>query len=267
MVEEPVVEEPVVVVAPAEKPAEAETQKEQLFLRSAAQLQPKAAALFRSLLKIHTTPNAGISFGERQEKVAIQNRATLRRRVGFGHGATGVDDITASQLAQLAKSLGKRVDGFLVVGYADTTGTSEQNRAISEKRASSVVRAMTDSYPGTLSLQATSLGSTEKFDSQNLSKNRIVEIWSFEGAPAEEEPVEETSVVEEPVAEEPVVEEPVVMEPGGRGTRRGGNTRDRDTRGRGACRRGTRDRGARRGGNTRGGGTRGGGTRRGGNPW
>ncbi len=205
VVEEPVVEEPVVVVAPAEKPAEAETQKEQLFLRSAAQLQPKAAALFRSLLKIHTTPNAGISFGERQEKVAIQNRATLRRRVGFGHGATGVDDITASQLAQLAKSLGKRVDGFLVVGYADTTGTSEQNRAISEKRASSVVRAMTDSYPGTLSLQATYLGSTEKFDSQNLSKNRIVEIWSFEGAPAEEEPVEETSVVEEPVVVEPVV--------------------------------------------------------------
>ena len=147
----------------------------------------------------------------------------MRRRVGFGHGATGVDDITASQLAQLAKSLGKRVDGFLVVGYADTTGTSEQNRAISEKRASSVVRAMTDSYPGTLSLQATYLGSTEKFDSQNLSKNRIVEIWSFEGAPAEEEPVEEvpveqvpveeTSVVEEPVAEEPVEEPAVVEEP------------------------------------------------------
>lgn len=67
---------------------------------------------------------------------------------------------------------------FVVLGYADSKGDEEKNRAISQKRADAVVNAMRDKCNVGNVTHAVGMGGSTMMDTGSLDKNRIVEIWA-----------------------------------------------------------------------------------------
>jgi len=157
--------------------ARARRQAGQLFAAE-EDLAPKARALGTDLRKVHS--GAGdlgtVPVGDAYATVSDSHDGRLIQRVAFNSGESGIGSDAAKVLAEaVAKADNKAY--FVVVGYADTTGTDEINRKISEQRAMSVAEAL-ESVPGAADrLQAFYIGSTERFSTTDLSQNRVVEIW------------------------------------------------------------------------------------------
>ena len=104
--------------------------------------------------------------------------------IPFSSGKTTVGSAEAASLQEKIKlpQLQKFADDptviFVVLGFADKKGDQKKNLALSLERANSVVDALKQ-RGGVMNLvHAVGMGSSEMFDSQNLEKNRVVEIWA-----------------------------------------------------------------------------------------
>ncbi len=67
---------------------------------------------------------------------------------------------------------------FVVLGYADKQGNPDKNIEISSRRADSVLGAIRDQFKILNVMHAVGMGSSEMFDTENLDKNRVVEVWA-----------------------------------------------------------------------------------------
>ena len=67
---------------------------------------------------------------------------------------------------------------FVTLGYADSKGDEKKNLAISQSRADSVYAVMKNKCGVQNVMHAVAMGSSKLVDSQNLEKNRIVEVWA-----------------------------------------------------------------------------------------
>jgi|GEM_PF-3085610 len=164
-------------LAAANKRAEDQPSKPQ-FVESADDLLPKAGALYKGLRGAHLGEGqvpAGANFEAKYDTLKATHGASLRRRVLFATGATGLDPKTAVDIGSLAD--GAQDSVYLIVGYADTTGTAEVNRRISRERSLSVAQALLNKGVKSKAVQAVFLGSTNKFG--DLPKNRCVEVWQI----------------------------------------------------------------------------------------
>jgi outer membrane protein OmpA-like peptidoglycan-associated protein len=104
--------------------------------------------------------------------------------IPFGSGKTELSGTDLEALKgelekpQITKLRDDPTAVFVILGYADPKGDAKKNLAISQTRAEAVMKAMKDKL-GVLNLMHTvGMGGSKLLDSENLEKNRIVEIWA-----------------------------------------------------------------------------------------
>ena len=67
-----------------------------------------------------------------------------------------------------------------MIGYADKQGDEAKNLDISRSRAESVVQALREKLDLVNLMHPVALGGQDLFDSSNLEKNRVVEVWAVQ---------------------------------------------------------------------------------------
>jgi outer membrane protein OmpA-like peptidoglycan-associated protein len=122
-------------------------------------------------------------------KDKLYNAVEKARKMGkiltipFNSGKT---ELSANDIQQLKTELDKpeiqtlRGDPtavFVILGYADPKGDPKKNVAFSQTRADTVLKTMRDKCEVINVMHTVAMGGSKLLDSQNLEKNRIVEIW------------------------------------------------------------------------------------------
>ena len=69
---------------------------------------------------------------------------------------------------------------LVVLGYSDKQGSEAQNLELSRLRAENMVRILKTRTKISNLMRAVGMGSSDLYDRDNFSKNRVVEIWSVE---------------------------------------------------------------------------------------
>jgi outer membrane protein OmpA-like peptidoglycan-associated protein len=110
-------------------------------------------------------------------KIAIipftQNRTTA--------GAAQVDALIKTlKGSDLQKLLADPTVVLIMVGYADKKGDESKNLDISRSRAESVVQALKEKMDLVNLTHAVGMGGQELFNSSDLEKNRVVEVWAVQ---------------------------------------------------------------------------------------
>ncbi len=103
----------------------------------------------------------------------------MKLRIDFERNATSISNDTAEKIARMIDTLADEDERFLIVSYANATGTAEQNKTISKKHVLSVASSITGNREKPISIQAVHLGPSERFNSETLSHDAIIEIWSL----------------------------------------------------------------------------------------
>jgi outer membrane protein OmpA-like peptidoglycan-associated protein len=105
---------------------------------------------------------AKLSFAVGQSALAPRELATLRAAVETPEVKTQREDPTVL---------------FLVLGYADITGTEDLNLNLSRLRGLTVLRTLTDQLNVHNAIHAVPMGASTLLDANRLERNRTVEVW------------------------------------------------------------------------------------------
>jgi outer membrane protein OmpA-like peptidoglycan-associated protein len=126
--------------------------------------------------------------GEEKDKlyVAVDRARAMGRviTVPFGSGRTELDEASISAIGdklaldQVRKLTDDPTVVFVVLGYADKNGDPKKNLEISQTRADAVLSVLKSRYNILNVMHSVGMGGSEMFDSQNLDKNRVAEIWA-----------------------------------------------------------------------------------------
>ena len=111
------------------------------------------------------------------KKVAIipftQNKTTV--------GAAQVEGLVKDlKEPAMQKLLADPTVALIVVGYADKKGDETKNLDISRSRAESVVQALKEKMDLVNLTHAVGMGGQDLFNSSELEKNRVVEVWAVQ---------------------------------------------------------------------------------------
>ena len=103
--------------------------------------------------------------------------------IQFGIGRT---DLTAAAIVELKAAL-QRSDirtlladptaVLVVLGFADSAGTPQTNKSLSERRADRTVAVLHGPCGMTNVTHAIGMGGSEFLDKEKLDKNRVAEVW------------------------------------------------------------------------------------------
>lgn len=145
-----------------------------VFADSKEDLGPKAQQLITTLEGLEGQNADQVATAYEGLKGSLNSH--LKTRILFGSGKNGVSPEENAQLQSIMKEAGED-SYFLAVGYADTSGSSEGNKALSKKRALSVAGSVKAVAKENQSIQAIYLGSTDRFGSK--AQNRVVEVWEI----------------------------------------------------------------------------------------
>ena len=69
---------------------------------------------------------------------------------------------------------------LIVVGYSDKKGDEAKNLDISRSRAENVVKALKEKMDLVNVIHAVAMGGQDLFDSADIEKNRVVEVWAVQ---------------------------------------------------------------------------------------
>lgn len=137
------------------------------------------------LKRIDVMPNLGDA---EKDKLYVQvERARGMGKViaiPFASGEKSISSASASslvkavELPQIKKFSEDPTVVFVVLGYADKKGDPKSNQVISLQRAEAVVKVLKDKAGVMNVVHAVGMGGSELFDSANLDKNRVVEVWA-----------------------------------------------------------------------------------------
>jgi outer membrane protein OmpA-like peptidoglycan-associated protein len=174
---------PVIDAEPAEPPASVTApQKIDLTLASAETKRIKSEVLNR----IDVMPN--VTQSSKDKLYASVERARSMGKVltvPFKSGKTTLspEDIEALQTEIGSSAVKKLRDDatavFVLLGFADPKGDSQKNLVVSQSRADAVLVVMRDKCGVTGVMHSVAMGASKILDTQNLEKNRIVEIWAI----------------------------------------------------------------------------------------
>lgn len=142
------------------------------FVESSEALPTSAKNLFDDLKKLEGKPQTD---NEKAYKtIQKQHKATSLMRIQF---ASGKAEISAADIAKIKEVSNKSSQNayFLVVGFADNTGSADANKILSSKRSTNVAKELNNLKKGFQAAQAVYLGQTTRFGEPE--QNRVVEIW------------------------------------------------------------------------------------------
>lgn|GEM_PF-4968487 len=143
------------------------------FASSADNLADSEGSLFKILQEIDSLSGAALEkkYAEIKEQVNAQSQS----RIGF---ESGKSDVSSAEAPKLAKVAASATDGsrFLIVGYADQSGSAKANRKLSSARAQAVASYLSSKVPGDR-IQSIYLGQTARFGEK--ANNRVVEVWEI----------------------------------------------------------------------------------------
>jgi len=145
-----------------------------VFVSSSDDLPERARSLFSSLSSLE-----GKSEDELKSvysSLKADNHSESLARFKF---ETGKADVKAADIHKI-KSITSSSDPtsyFLIVGFADNTGSAEANEKLSSERATAVAKSFTNNKKGFQAAQAVYLGQTTRFGEP--SENRVVEVWKI----------------------------------------------------------------------------------------
>lgn len=149
-----------------------------LFAESSEDLAPRAQTLFAGLQDVHTGDTRPDDIKDPYMELATSNKAKLLYRIPFATGQSGVGEGASNKLTGFINESGED-DFFLVVGYADVTGSADANKSLSRERSTSVADVVKEALDGGDNIQAAYVGQTDRFSADDLSENRVVEVWSI----------------------------------------------------------------------------------------
>jgi hypothetical protein len=96
-------------------------------------------------------------------------------------GAAQIDGLIKNlNGSDLRKLLADPTVALIMVGYADKKGDESKNLDISRSRAESVVKALKEKLDLVNVMHAVGMGGQDLFDSADLEKNRVVEVWAVQ---------------------------------------------------------------------------------------
>jgi outer membrane protein OmpA-like peptidoglycan-associated protein len=118
--------------------------------------------------------------------VSVQRARDMRKvvEIPFASGQSQMPAASGPQVKKLLEepSVMKFRDDltavFVVLGFADVSGSPQANYDISDKRAKSVVDFMEKQCGVKNVTHAVAMGGTTLVDKNNAAKNRIAEIWA-----------------------------------------------------------------------------------------
>ncbi len=143
------------------------------FADSAENLKAQEQELFKVLQEIDSLKGDALQ----EQYRSIKNRfgALSRARVNFLSGKSSVTSGELDKITQVARAAAP-TSRFLIVGFADQSGSAAGNRKLSSARAQSVATVLGRTVSGDR-IQAIYLGQTGRFGSR--ANNRVVEIWEL----------------------------------------------------------------------------------------
>ncbi|MEZ5329801.1 MAG: OmpA family protein [Verrucomicrobiales bacterium] len=136
-----------------------------------------------ALQRVDEAPGKSDKEKERAKKVLREAKKISKvATVYFSHEG---DKVVAAEAARLTEALGQpEVRGMtrnnkaicFALGFADKTGSASYNKALSMKRAQSVISEL-EKQGLKLSTTAIAIGPSELVDKENQGKNRAAEVW------------------------------------------------------------------------------------------
>lgn len=148
--------------------------KKNLFVENANELPTKAKALFTDLKSLEGSKPTQVQ--DAYERYLSKHSATSRLRIQFASGQSDVNATDKAKMKELTNSAGDN-SYFLIVGYADKSGSASSNQKLSSKRSTAVATSLVAEAKGLQSAQAVYLGQTDRFGP--ASENRVVEVWEI----------------------------------------------------------------------------------------
>ena len=124
-------------------------------------------------------PLSGDALATRYKELEAELGTKSAGRVHFVSGSSQADEAEVAKIEKLATTSATNSQ-FLIVGFADRSGSAAGNRRLSSKRAKFVAEQLGQKV-GNSRVQAIYIGQTARFGPS--AENRVVEIWQIPGTP------------------------------------------------------------------------------------
>ena len=145
-----------------------------VFVKSSDDLPKVAQGLYTDLKALEG--NSPDQVKDAYTQYLAKHNATSKLRVKFGSGSSAISAADQAKITQLTQAAGENAY-FLIVGFADKSGTAASNEKLSSKRSTNVAKQLGSKTKGFQAAQAVYLGQTDRFGP--ASENRVVEIWEI----------------------------------------------------------------------------------------
>ncbi len=145
-----------------------------VFVKSTDDLPDKAKNLLADLKTLEGKSAEEVVTA--YEQITKKNNADAKARIKFRSGKSDLSGADKAKIAELTQAAGEN-SYFLIVGYADKTGSAAANEKLSSARSTSVAKELGAKAKGFQAAQAVYLGQTDRFGP--ASENRVVEIWEI----------------------------------------------------------------------------------------
>ena len=124
-------------------------------------------------------PLSGDALATRYKELEAELGTKSAGRVHFVSGSSQADEAEVAKIEKLATTSATNSQ-FLIVGFADRSGSAAGNRRLSSKRAKFVAEQLGQKV-GNSRVQAIYIGQTARFGPS--AENRVVEIWQIPSTP------------------------------------------------------------------------------------
>ncbi len=158
-----------------------ETEKKQApaFAQSDDDLDQSRRVLVEAIREMDAL--SGEQLDSRYQELASKRGIKSSGRIRFQSGSSQAAGVELEKIAQIAKASPAHSQ-FLIVGFADRSGSASGNRRLSSQRAKFVAEQLGKDV-GFGRVQAIYIGQTARFGP--AAENRVVEIWQIPATPTQ----------------------------------------------------------------------------------
>lgn len=155
----------------------AELDRSSIFIESAKDLPAHAASLYAKLNTLEDADQGELEAA--YENIRETMDAEIIHRQTFTKGSSKIAFDREKIIQNILDKRKDRKSFFLVVGYASKSGSSEDNRKLSCRRATTVASVVNMLKASDQEVKAVYLGETKRFSEASELDNQICEIWEI----------------------------------------------------------------------------------------
>ncbi|MGJ8724685.1 MAG: OmpA family protein [Roseibacillus sp.] len=163
--------------SPTPSPQEGQPPQAPAFAQSDDDLDQSRRVLVNAIRDMDAL--SGDALATRYQELETKLGTKSSGRVRFVSGSSQANATEVAKIEELAKA-SKTDSQFLIVGFADRSGSASGNRRLSSKRAKFVAEQLGKKV-GNSRVQAIYIGQTARFGP--AAENRVVEIWQIPATP------------------------------------------------------------------------------------